>query len=160
LIVVDEEHDGSFKQDESPRYHGRDVAVVRGRAAGALVVLGSATPSLETFENARQGRYRLVTMAKRVLDRPLARVDVVDMRAEFAERGPDVVLSRALEEALVAHVARGEQAVILLNRRGFATLMFCRGCGYSLECPNCSLSLTIHRGVKRARCHYCNYATP
>ena len=160
LIVVDEEHDGSFKQDESPRYHGRDVAVVRARNAGALVVLGSATPALETYENARQGRYRLVTMDRRVLDRPMARVDVVDMRPEFAERGPDIVLSRQLEEALTTHVARGEQAVVLLNRRGFATLMFCRECGYSLECPNCSLSLTIHRGTRRARCHYCNHAVP
>jgi primosomal protein N' (replication factor Y) len=160
LIVVDEEHDGSFKQDESPRYHGRDVAVVRARAAGALAVLGSATPALETFENARQGRYRLVTMPTRVLDRPMARVDIVDMREEFAERGPDIVLSRPLEAALTAHVARGEQALVLLNRRGFATLMFCRQCAYSLECPNCSLSLTIHRGSKRARCHYCNFAMP
>ena len=160
LIVVDEEHDGSFKQDESPRYHGRDVAVVRARNTGALIVLGSATPALETFENARQGRYRLVTMARRVMDRPLAAVQVVDMQEEFAERGPDIVLSRPLEEALAAHVARGEQAVVLLNRRGFATLMFCRQCGHSLECPNCSLSLTIHKGTRRARCHYCNYAVP
>ena len=160
LIVVDEEHDGSFKQDESPRYHGRDVAVVRARNAGALIVLGSATPALETFENARQGRYRLVTMARRVMDRPLAQVQVVDMQGEFAERGADIVLSRPLEEALKAHLARGEQAVVLLNRRGFATLMFCRQCGHSLECPNCSLSLTIHKATRRARCHYCNHAVP
>lgn len=160
LIVVDEEHDGSFKQEESPRYHGRDVAIVRARNAGAVVVLGSATPALESFENARQGRYRLVTLAKRVMDRPMAAVQVVDMREEFATRGPDVVLSGALEEALKAHVARGEQAVVLLNRRGYATLMFCRECAYSLECPNCSLSLTIHRGTRRARCHYCNHAVP
>ncbi len=160
LIVVDEEHDGSFKQDESPRYHGRDVAVVRARNAGALIVLGSATPALETFENARQGRYRLVTMARRVMDRALAAVQVVDMQEEFAERGPDIVLSRPLEEALTAHIARGEQAVVLLNRRGFATLMFCRQCGHTLECPNCSLSLTIHKGTRRARCHYCNHAMP
>ncbi|HUF23537.1 MAG TPA: primosomal protein N' [Vicinamibacterales bacterium] len=160
LIVVDEEHDGSFKQDESPRYHGRDVAIVRARNAGALIVLGSATPALETFENARQGRYRLVTMARRVMDRPLAAVQVVDMQGEFAERGADIVLSRPLEEALKAHLARGEQAVVLLNRRGFATLMFCRQCGHSLECPNCSLSLTIHKATRRARCHYCNHAVP
>jgi len=160
LIVVDEEHDGSFKQDESPRYHGRDVAVVRARSVGALVVLGSATPALETFENARQGRYRLVTMARRVMDRPMAAVQVVDMREEYAELGADIVLSRPLEEALKAHLARGEQAVVLLNRRGFATLMFCRQCGHSLECPNCSLSLTIHKATRRARCHYCNHAVP
>ena len=160
LIVVDEEHDGSFKQEESPRYHGRDVAVVRARNAGALIVLGSATPALETFENARSGRYRLVTMARRVMDRAMADVQVVDMQEQFAERGPDVVLSTPLEEALRAHVARGEQAVVLLNRRGFATVMFCRECGHTLECPNCSLSLTIHRGAARARCHYCNFAMP
>ncbi len=160
LIVVDEEHDGSFKQDESPRYHGRDVAIVRARNASAVAVLGSATPALETYENARQGRYTLVTMARRVMDRPMARVEVIDMREEFATRGPDVVLSRPLEAALVGHVARGEQAMVLLNRRGFATLMFCRECGHSLECPNCSLSLTIHKGTRRARCHYCNHAVP
>ncbi len=160
LIVVDEEHDGSFKQDESPRYHGRDVAIVRARNAGAVAVLGSATPALETYENARQGKFSLVTMGKRVMDRPMASVEVIDMREEFATRGPDVVLSRPLEEALQAHVARGEQAMVLLNRRGFATLMFCRECGHSLECPNCSLSLTIHKGTRRARCHYCNHAMP
>ena len=160
LIVVDEEHDGSFKQDESPRYHGRDVAIVRARNAGAVALLGSATPALETYENARQGRYTLVTMARRVMDRPMAAVEVIDMREEFATRGPDVVLSRPLEAALLAHVERGEQAMVLLNRRGFATLMFCRECGHSLECPNCSLSLTIHKGTRRARCHYCNHATP
>ncbi|MEX2273461.1 MAG: primosomal protein N' [Vicinamibacterales bacterium] len=160
LIVVDEEHDGSFKQDESPRYHGRDVAVVRGRKATALVILGSATPALETYENTRQARYHLVTMARRVMDRPLARMQVVDMQEEYAERGADIVFSRPLEEALTSHLARGEQAVILLNRRGFATLMFCRQCGHSLECPNCSLSLTIHRAIGRARCHYCNHSAP
>ncbi|MDQ3069829.1 MAG: primosomal protein N' [Acidobacteriota bacterium] len=160
LIVVDEEHDGSFKQDESPRYHGRDVAIVRARNAGALIVLGSATPALETYEHARQGKYTLVTLARRVMDRPLARVQIVPMQEEFAERGADIVLSRTLEAALVEHTARGEQAVVLLNRRGFATLMFCRQCGHSLECPNCSLSLTIHRGTRRARCHYCNHAMP
>ena len=160
LIVVDEEHDGSFKQDESPRYHGRDVAIVRARNAGAVALLGSATPALETYENARQGRYTLVTMARRVMDRPMASVEVIDMREEFATRGPDVVLSKPLEAALIAHVGRGEQAMVLLNRRGFATLMFCRECGHSLECPNCSLSLTIHKGTRRARCHYCNHAAP
>ncbi len=160
LIVVDEEHDGSFKQDESPRYHGRDVAIVRARNAGAVALLGSATPALETYENARQGKYALVTMGKRVLDRAMAAVEVIDMRGEFATRGPDVVLSTPLEEALKAHVARGEQAMVLLNRRGFATLMFCRECAFSLECPNCSLSLTIHRRSRSARCHYCNHAVP
>ena len=160
LIVVDEEHDGSYKQEESPRYHGRDVAIVRARAAGALVVLGSATPSLETFHNAQSGRYEVLTLTRRVLDRPLAEVRVIDMRAEFAAEGPDVVLSAPLREGLAARVERGEQSVVLLNRRGFATAVFCRQCGDTLECPNCSVSLTVHKAAGRARCHYCNYSMP
>jgi primosomal protein N' (replication factor Y) len=158
LIVVDEEHDGSYKQEESPRYHGRDVAVVRGRQAGALVVLGSATPSLESFHNAASGRYTLIQMARRVLDRPMATVHVVDMRAEYAEEGPDVILSRALRDAIRARLDKQEQSIVLLNRRGFATAVFCRQCASTLECPNCSVSLTVHRAVRKARCHYCNYS--
>ena len=158
LIIVDEEHDGSYKQEESPRYHGRDVAVVRGSHAGALVVLGSATPSLESFHNAEIGRYSLITLERRVLDRPMADVRVVDMRAEFAAAGPDVILSSVLREAIADRLLRREQAIVLLNRRGFATAVFCRQCGATLECPNCSVSLTVHRAEHRARCHYCNYA--
>jgi primosomal protein N' (replication factor Y) len=158
LIVVDEEHDGSYKQEESPRYNGRDLAIVRGRSAGALVVLGSATPSLESYSRALDGRYRLLTMTRRVLDRPLAAVRVVNMREEMAERGTEVVLSRALVDALRERRERGEQALLLLNRRGFATSVFCRQCGATLDCPNCSVSLTVHHGVRaRGRCHYCNY---
>jgi primosomal protein N' (replication factor Y) len=158
LIVVDEEHDGSYKQEESPRYNGRDVAVVRARAANALVVLGSATPSLESYFNARNGRYALVALERRVLDRPLANVIVVDMRAEYATEGPDVVLSRTLREALASRLQRREQSIVLLNRRGFATAVFCRECGDTFECPNCSVSLTVHKAAGRARCHYCNYS--
>jgi primosomal protein N' (replication factor Y) (superfamily II helicase) len=158
LIIVDEEHDTSYKQEEAPRYHGRDVAIVRGRAAGALVVLGSATPSLETYHNALAGRYSSVVMARRVLDRPLADVRVVNMRDEYADEGPDVVLSRTLRESLVACVSRGEQAIVLLNRRGFATSIFCRQCGGTLECPNCSVTLTVHRAIERGRCHYCDHS--
>ena len=158
LIVVDEEHDGSYKQEESPRYHGRDVAVVRARQAGALVVLGSATPSLESYHNAESGRYTLITMERRVLDRPMAAVRVIDMREQYAAEGPDVVLSAPLREALTDRLARGEQAIVLLNRRGYATVVFCRQCGGTLECPNCSVSLTVHRKIGRARCHYCNYS--
>jgi primosomal protein N' (replication factor Y) len=158
LIVVDEEHDGSYKQEESPRYHGRDVAVVRARMAGALAVLGSATPSMETFHNARSGRYGLVTLARRVLDRPMADVRIVDMRDAYAAEGPDVVLSAPLREALSERVARGEQAIVLLNRRGYATVVLCRQCGDTLECPNCSVSLTVHKAAGRAQCHYCNYS--
>ena len=158
LIVVDEEHDSSYKQEESPRYQGRDVAVMRARQAGALVVLGSATPSLESFHNAQTGRYRLVSLARRVLDRSLADVRIVDMRAEYAANGPDVILSSFLVTALGSRLERGEQAIVLLNRRGFATVMFCRECAHTLECPNCSVSLTVHKAIRRARCHYCNYS--
>jgi len=169
LIIVDEEHDTSYKQEDTPRYHGRDVAVMRGKLADALVVLGSATPSLESFANARAGRYALATMERRVLDRPLADVRIVNMREEMAETTPDVVLSRTLVAGLGQRLQAGEQAVILLNRRGFATSLFCRQCGHTLECPNCSVSLTVHargrhreddpgaRRGWRARCHYCNY---
>jgi primosomal protein N' (replication factor Y) (superfamily II helicase) len=158
LIVVDEEHDASYKQEESPRYHGRDVAVVRGRMAGALVVLGSATPSMESFHNARSGRYALVSLRRRVLDRPMADVQVVDMREEYASGGPDVVLSTRLSDALATRLERGEQSIVLLNRRGYATVVLCRQCGDTLECPNCSVSLTVHKAAGRAQCHYCNYS--
>ena len=159
LIIVDEEHDGSYKQEESPRYNGRDLAIVRARAAGALVVLGSATPSIETYHNAITGRYERVVMARRVLDRPLAAVTLVDMREEYAADGPDVILSRPLTAAIQQRLAAGEQSLILLNRRGFATAVFCRQCAGTLDCPNCSVSLVIHGEgqARRARCHYCNY---
>ena len=158
LVIVDEEQDASYKQEESPRYHGRDVAVVRGRQAGALVVLGSATPSLESYHNAARGRYGRVVLGRRVLDRPLAAVDVVDMRREVAEHGPDVVLSAALQAALELRLRRREQALVLLNRRGYAAAILCRQCGRTLECPNCSVSLTLHRAAGRGRCHYCDYS--
>ena len=180
LIIVDEEHDSSFKQEETPRYHGRDVAVVRGRNAGALVVLGSATPSLESSHNAANARYTRVVMERRVQDRPLASVSIVDMRQEYAEHGPDVILSGALKNAISKRLEAGQQSLILLNRRGLATAVFCRQCGGTIECPNCSVSLIVHsdrlrqgygesrrsaasraeaegRDRHRARCHYCNY---
>jgi primosomal protein N' (replication factor Y) len=159
LIVVDEEHDASYKQEESPRYQGRDVAIIRGQRANALVVLGSATPSMESYYNTTIGRYERVVLAKRVLDRPLATVRAVDMREEFAERGPDIVLSRELEAAIVTRIERREQALVLLNRRGFATAVFCRQCAGTMDCPNCSVSLVVHGegASRRARCHYCNY---
>jgi primosomal protein N' (replication factor Y) len=174
LIIVDEEHDSSYKQEEAPRYHGRDVAIVRARAGGAMVVLGSATPSMESYQNAASGKYSLVTLERRVLDRPLAAVRVVNMRDEYADEGPDVVISRSLAAAIEERLERREQVLVLLNRRGYATAVFCRQCGDTFECPNCSVSLTVHRGRKswrapvvagrpervegRARCHYCNYS--
>ena len=162
LIIVDEEHDTSYKQDETPRYHGRDVAIMRGKFAGALVLLGSATPTLESYANALAGRYALVTLERRVLDRPLASVQVVNMRDEIAAEGTEVVLSRVLAEGIASRLEKHEQSLILLNRRGFAAAVFCRQCGSSLDCPNCSVSLTVHtRGAEwRARCHYCNFFKP
>ena len=160
LIIVDEEHDSSYKQDESPRYNGRDVAIVRGQRADALVVLGSATPSMESYHNAMSGRYARVVLERRVLDRPLAAVTVVDMREEYAAEGPDAVLSRRLKAAIALRLERNEQALVLLNRRGFATALFCRQCAGTLECPNCSVALVVHGegAARRARCHYCNYS--
>jgi len=158
LIVVDEEHESSYKQDESPRYNGRDVAVMRAHMEGAMVLLGSATPSLESAANARAGRYELMRLTRRVLDRPLAQVRIVDMRPEFAAQGADVTFSAPLLEAIEQRLSRGEQSLVLLNRRGFATVIFCRQCGASVECPHCSETLTFHRAARRVRCHYCNYS--
>jgi len=159
LIVVDEEHDSSYKQEEIPRYNGRDVAIVRAQRAGALVVLGSATPSMETYHNAMTGKYERVVLERRVLDRPLAAVTIVDMREEYAAEGPDVILSRALRAGIGARLDKREQSLVLLNRRGFATAVFCRQCAGTIDCPNCSVSLVVHGegAARRARCHYCNY---
>jgi primosomal protein N' (replication factor Y) (superfamily II helicase) len=160
LIVVDEEHDTSYKQEDTPRYHGRDVAVMRGKFADALVVLGSATPAMESYYNAEHGRYTPLTLTRRVFDRAMANVRVIDMREEMAADGPDVVISRALREAMQARFDKREQVLALLNRRGYAVAVFCRQCGVTIDCPNCSVSLTVHSAGKnwRARCHYCNYA--
>ena len=171
LIVVDEEHDASYKQEETPRYQGRDVAIMRASREHALVVLGSATPSMESYHNAVTGKYTRIALGRRVLDRPLAAVRLVNMRTEYADEGPEVVISRDLAAAIGERLARGDQALVLLNRRGYSTAVFCRQCGDTFECPNCSVSLTVHRartglpraseasrGGWRARCHYCNYS--
>jgi primosomal protein N' (replication factor Y) len=160
LVVVDEEHDSSYKQEETPRYHGRDVAILRASRERALVVLGSATPSMESYQHAAAGKYARITLEKRVLDRPLAAVRLVNMRTEYADEGPDVVISRDLGAAIEDRLARREQVLVLLNRRGYSTAVFCRQCGDTFECPNCSVSLTVHRARNgwRARCHYCNYS--
>jgi len=160
VIVVDEEHDTSYKQEEAPRYHGRDVAIVRGRGENALVVLGSATPSMESYQHALSGKYARATLERRVLDRPLASVRLVNMREEYADQGPDAVISRQLAVAVEDRLQRREQVLVLLNRRGYATAVFCRQCGDTFECPNCTISLTVHTARQgwQARCHYCNYA--
>ena len=158
LIVVDEEHDGSYKQEESPRYNGRDVAIVRAHAAGACVVLGSATPSLESRYNAERGKYTLLELPDRIESRPMPAVELVDMRTEFLETRRQATFSRRLLAALSERLAQGEQAIVLLNRRGFSSFVACRACGERVQCANCSLTLTYHRRDRRLLCHYCNYA--
>ena len=161
LIIVDEEHDNSYKQEESPRYHGRDVAILRGSREQALVLLGSATPSMESYQHCITGKYIHLRLDRRVLDRPLADVCIVNMRDEMAKQGSEVVISRDLEQGIRDRLERSEQVLVLLNRRGYSAVIFCRQCGDAFECPNCSISLTVHRaraGGWRARCHYCNYS--
>jgi primosomal protein N' (replication factor Y) len=156
IIVVDEEHDGSFKQDEGVRYHGRDVALTRAQRAGAVCVLGSATPSLESFAAAKAGRYRLLSMPDRATARPLPTVDVVDLRTYLPDG--EAMLSAPLAAALTETLAAGDQAILFLNRRGFATFVMCRGCGHAFRCPHCSVSLTYHQFSDRMMCHYCGFA--
>lgn len=157
LVIVDEEHDPSYKQQEAPRYHGRDAAVVRARLAGALAVLGSATPSLESAHNARTGKYRIRTLDERIGGRPLARVEIVDMRQEFRETLTQVPISRRLKEEINAQLQTGAQTMILLNRRGYSWFVLCRSCGQAHRCVNCSISLTYHRREHQMVCHYCGY---
>ncbi|MGH9355809.1 MAG: replication restart helicase PriA, partial [Terriglobia bacterium] len=154
IIVVDEEQDDSYKQQETPRYHGRDVAVVRARLSGALVVLGSATPSLESYSNAQQGKYRLLTLEQRVAGRPLAEVEVIDMRQEFRETHTQAPISRRLHQEIESQLASGGQIMILLNHRGYAWFVLCRSCGEAIRCVNCSITLTYHRREHRLMCHY------
>ncbi|MGH9403195.1 MAG: replication restart helicase PriA [Terriglobia bacterium] len=160
VVVVDEEHDGSYKQQETPRYNGRDVAIVRARLAGAMAVLGSATPSLESYWNAQQGKYRLLTLAQRVQGRPLASVEIVDMRQEFRETHTQAPISRRLRQEIEAQLASGNQTMILLNHRGYSWFLLCRSCGEAMMCANCSISLTYHRREHRCMCHYCGYTAP
>ncbi len=157
VVVVDEEHETSYKQDVSPRYNGRDTAVVRARSAGAICILGSATPSLETFHNAHVGKYGYVRLPARVGDRPLASVDVIDMREVFAAAGKQQTFSPQLLEAIHDAVNRKEQVMVLLNRRGFSAFLMCRSCGQSIQCPNCDVTLTFHRAQAKLVCHYCNH---
>jgi primosomal protein N' (replication factor Y) len=181
LILVDEEHDQSYKQEETPRYNARDVAVMRAKLAGAVVVLGSATPSLESWQNSAQGKYTRIELRERVMNRPLPEVELIDMRREFQETGQDQLFSRSLTEQTRAVLERGEQALILLNRRGYSFAVLCRACGVKLECENCAIALTHHkphaddvglpsqgqrslrgdsgqaRAGQRLECHYCGF---
>jgi primosomal protein N' (replication factor Y) len=159
LIIVDEEHDQSYKQQETPRYHGRDVAILRARDRGAVVVLGSATPSLESRYNAERGKYERLLLPERVESRPMPVVQVIDTREEFLETRKQATFSRALIKAVTDRLENGEQSMLLLNRRGFSSFMTCRACGERLECPNCSVTLTFHRRDRRMLCHYCNFSS-
>ncbi len=177
LVIVDEEHDSSYKQEETPRYHGRDVAVMRAMRNECCVVLGSATPSLESWANAERGRYALVEMRQRVMGRALPEVELIDMREEFQAVGKEEIFSRALVSETQAALDRGEQVILLLNRRGYSFTVICRSCGEKVECENCAISMTYHKrdrdqgsGIRdhesddglapvgaRLECHYCGF---
>ena len=160
LIIVDEEHDSSYKQEETPRYHARDVAVVRAKMANAVVVLGSATPSLESYFNAKKNKYTLVDLPDRVERRPLPEVEIIDMRQEFQETGHEQVISRKLAAEIKVRLERKEQVMVLLNRRGYSPVVLCRTCGKTLECQNCAIALTHHKREHKMICHYCGYVAP
>ena len=157
LIIVDEEQESSYKQEEVPRYHGRDTAVYRARLEGAVALLGSATPSLETFHNARADKYRLLTLSSRVENRPLAEVRIVDLREEFRREHRASPVSESLHAAIALRLEEGTQAMVLINRRGYSWSMLCRGCGSVVQCQNCSIALTYHKNRQRLECHYCGY---
>lgn len=158
LIIVDEEHEHSYKQEEAPRYHARDVAVVRGQMEEAVVVLGSATPSMESYYNATHGKYELLEMPTRVDDQKMPVVRVVDMRSEMRKQKTSPIFSLQLKEAITQRLERREQTILFLNRRGFSTSLQCPKCGYVANCPNCSVSLTFHRRAARLMCHICGHA--
>lgn len=162
LIVVDEEGDGAYKQEETPRYNARDLAVVRAQARGIPVILGSATPSLESRENAARGRYTLLMMTRRVEERGLPEVEIIDLRKEKAEKNDKgfVIFSGGMKTALAETFAAGEQAIILMNRRGYAPYMLCRECGHEFRCRDCSVTLTVHRRDNLLICHYCGLRKP
>jgi primosomal protein N' (replication factor Y) (superfamily II helicase) len=160
LIIVDEEHDSSYKQEETPRYHARDIAVVRAKMANAVVVLGSATPSLESYFNAKKNKYALVELPDRVQSRPLPEVEIIDMRQEFQETGQEQVISRRLAAEIKERLERKEQVMVLLNRRGYSPVVLCRACGKKLECQNCAIALTHHKREHKMVCHYCGYTAP
>jgi primosomal protein N' (replication factor Y) len=159
IIVVDEEHDTSYKQEEKLRYNARDLALVRGRMDNAVVILGSATPSVESYFNARTGKLTLLELTRRVEGRPLPSIEIVDMKQERLQH-PETAreLSRRLKETLAERVRQNQQSLLFLNRRGFAPCIICRECGHVFGCPNCSVSLIHHQRVKKLQCHYCGYA--
>jgi primosomal protein N' (replication factor Y) len=157
LIVVDEEHETSYKQEDAPRYHARDLAVVRAHLDRCAIVLGSATPSLESYQNAMNGKYRLVRLSSRVDNRKLPLIRIVDMRQEFLKQKHLPLISNSLATAIETRLAKKEQSILFLNRRGFATSLLCSQCGYVCGCPNCSVALTFHLAENRLKCHLCGH---
>ncbi len=158
--MIDEEHDASFKQDNAPRYHARDVALRRAAVERVPVVLGSATPSLETWYRAQQGEYRLVEMPRRVSYLPMPDVSTVDLRTQSRGRGRRGAISQPLYQAVQQALREDGQVILLLNRRGYSTTIQCPDCGHVVKCPNCDIALTHHREGERAACHYCDYVIP
>ena len=156
IIIIDEEHETSYKQEDKPRYHARDVAIERARTHNCPVILGSATPSLESFARAKKGVYQLLTLSKRMNDQSLPTVDIVDMREELRE-GNRSMFSRVLYDKLQDRLMKKEQTVLFLNKRGHSSFVMCRDCGYVIQCPNCDISLTYHRYQQQMKCHYCGY---
>ncbi|WLR52290.1 primosomal protein N' [Bacillus tianshenii] len=159
IIIIDEEHESSYKQEENPRYHARDAAIYRGKYHHCPVVLGSATPSLESFARAKKGVYQLLPLSERIHAKAMPAVDIVDMREEL-HKGNRSMFSTLLFEQLQKRLERGEQSVIFLNRRGFSTFVICRDCGYVVECPHCDISMTYHKRGHQLKCHYCSYEMP
>lgn len=159
IIIIDEEHESSYKQEDNPKYHARDVAVFRGQYHRCPVVLGSATPALETYARAKKGVYRLLTLSRRINNQSMPEVEIVDMREEL-HRGNRSMFSRSLQEKIQERLSRKEQIVLFLNRRGYSTFVICRDCGHTLQCPHCDISLTYHRKQERLKCHYCSYEIP
>ena len=157
LVIVDEEQESSYKQEETPRYNGRDVAVVRGKLEGAVVLLGSATPSLESFHHARLGKYKLLRLDTRIENRPMAPVEIVDLRDDFRETHRTGPVSARLRAAIAGCLAAGTQALVLINRRGYSFFALCRSCGAAVLCENCSIALAYH-SVASLACHYCGFS--
>ena len=158
LIIVDEEQESSYKQEETPRYHGRDVAIVRARAEGAVALLASATPSLESFHHARLGKYKLLRLDARIENRPMAPVEIVDLREDFRQTHRAEPVSGRLRAALEQQLSAGTQSLVLVNRRGYSWFALCRSCGAAVLCENCSIALTYHKRRERLVCHYCGFS--
>src|SRR5699024_6903092 len=158
IIVIDEEHETTYKQEESPRYHAKDVAIQRGKYNRCPVILGSATPTLESFARAQKDVYRLLSLSKRTNEKAMPYVEIVDMRDEL-HAGNRTMFSRVLTDKIKDCLTKKEQIVLLLNRRGYSTFALCRDCGHVEECPHCDISLTYHKRDNRLKCHYCSYET-